>query len=430
MEKAKSFLLTMLVAISLVQSYILSYSSPRPEPVQQGKYVESVLEGNPAELQDVVFPDQIILHYGKNSHTVLYPLPFINHYRNIFDFLKQRSFGGLRKTNVLAANMDWTDIRENYEGIEVRFREGVPVSVLQSLMKVNKEDPLPSNELISRIWIYSNGLTDDVKTFFISDNSLAVYEAVKADVTVSDLTMRLRLGESLPRYHTLSGDYYLPDEPLTAIKITMPYTQYTAEQLKRSLFVDPSLTRSLQERDGTQIITDSVKGLQLRNDKHWFVFSNPASAPVDSKNEVRDNLLSAIQFVNQHGGWNSTYLYSQLAPKVTAGAQTFLFREYLEGYPVMNIGTDTIGYMKVAVQRGIVSTYERSMLIPDSKNMTKAQALLPGGAELDAKINAYKRPSSIARIFPGYQPEVQEKQVVYQPKWIVELRDGTFDVLN
>lgn len=430
MEKAKSFLLTMLVAISLVQSYILSYSSPRPEPVQQGKYVESVLEGNPAELQDVVFPDQIILHYGKNSHTVLYPLPFINHYRNIFDFLKQRSFGGLRKTNVLAANMDWTDIRENYEGIEVRFREGVPVSVLQSLMKVNKEDPLPFNELISRIWIYSNGLTDDVKTFFISENSLAVYEAVKADVTVSDLTMRLRLGESLPRYHTLSGDYYLPDEPLTAIKITMPYTQYTAEQLKRSLFVDPSLTRSLQERDGTQIITDSVKGLQLRNDKHWFVFSNPASAPVDSKNEVRDNLLSAIQFVNQHGGWNSTYLYSQLAPKVTAGAQTFLFREYLEGYPVMNIGTDTIGYMKVAVQRGIVSTYERSMLIPDSKNMTKAQALLPGGAELDAKITAYKSPSSIARIFPGYQPEVQEKQVVYQPKWIVELRDGTFDVLK
>jgi regulatory protein YycH of two-component signal transduction system YycFG len=430
MEKAKSFLLTLLVVTSLIQSYILGYSSPRPEPLPQGKYVESVLEGTPAELQDVVFPDQIILHYGQKNHTVLYPVPFINHYRNIFDFLKQRSFGGLRKTNVLAANMDWNDIRDNYEGIEMRFREGVPVNVLQSLMKVSKDEPLPANELITRIYLYSNGISDDVKTFFISDSSLTVYEAVKADVTVSDLTMRLRLGESLPRYHTASGDYYLPNEPLTAIRITMPYTQYTAEQLKRSLFVDPSLTRSLQERDGTQIITDSVKGLQLRNDKHWFVFSNPASAPVDSKNEVRDNLLSAIQFVNQHGGWNSTYLYSLLTPKVAVGAQTFLFRQYLEGFPVMNIGTDTIGYMKVAVQKGIVSTYERSILIPDMKNMVKAQAILPGGAELDAKIAAYRRPSSIARIYPGYQPEVQEKQVVYHPKWIVELRDGTFDVLN
>jgi regulatory protein YycH of two-component signal transduction system YycFG len=429
-EKAKTILLTVLVAVSLVQSYMLGYSSPRLEPLPQGKYVESVLEGTPAELQDLVFPDQIILHYGKKSHTVLYPLPFINHYRNIFDFLKQRSFGGLRKTNVLAADVDWNHIRDNYEGIEIRFREGVPFSVLQSLMKLSREDTVLENELISRIWIYSDGASDDVKTFFISDTRSLVYEAVKADVTTSDLAVRLRLGESLPKYHTEYGEYYLPDEPVSAIKITMPYTQYTPEQLKRSLFVDPSSTRSLQERDGTQIITDSVKGLQLRNDKHWFVFSNPASAPVDSKNEIKDNLLSAVQFINQHGGWNSMYLFSQLSPRDITGPQTFTFRQYLEGYPVMNVQNDTIGYMKVVVQKGIISNYERSMIIPDTKSMAKEQVILPGGKELDAKVTAYGRRLSIVRIYPGYQPEVREKEVVYVPKWIVELRDGTYEVLE
>lgn len=430
MEKAKTILLTVLVAISLVQSYMLGYSTPRPEPLPQGNYVESVPNGTPAELQDVVFPDQIILHYGKKTHTVLYPMPFINHYRNIFDFLKQRSFGGLRKTNGMAADIDWNEIRDNYQGIEVRFREGVPFSVLQSLMKLSKEDPSVENELISRIWIYSEGGTEDVKTFFISDANSAVYEAVKADVTASDLGVRLRLGESLPKYHTEYGDYYLPDEPLAAILIHMPYTQYTAEQLKRSLFVDPSLTRSLQERDGTQIITDSVKGLQIRSDKQWFVFSNPASAPVDSKNEIRDNLLSGIQFINQHGGWNSTFLFSHLTHKENEGPQIFIFRQYLEGYPVMNIRNDTIGYMKVDVQRGIVSNYERSMIIPDPKSMSKEQATLIGGKELDQKVTAYGKRSSIVGIYPGYQPVVQEKEVVYTPKWIVELRDGTFDVLE
>lgn len=429
MEKVKTVLLTVLVFASLVQSYMLGYSSPRPEPLPQGKYVESELNGTAAELQDVVFPEQIILHYGKNLHTVLYPLPYINHYRNIFDFLKQRSFGGLRKTNVVTADVNWSEIRDNYQGIEIRFRTGVPFNVLQSLMKLSREDPSVEGELISKIWIYTNGISDDVKTFFITENNMTVYEAVRADVTASDLGVRLRLGESLPKYRTEGGEYYLPEEPLAAIRITMPYTQYTAEQLKRSLFVDPSLTRSLQERDGTQIITDSVKGLQIRSDKHWFAFSNPASAPVESKNEVRDNMLSAMQFINQHGGWNSTHLFSDLTPLAIAGPQTFVFRQYLEGYPVMNIGVDTIGYMKVVIQKGIISNYERSMIIPDMKNMKKEPATLAGGKELDQLVSQYSKRIYINRIFPGYQPEVKEKEVVYIPKWIVELRDGTYDVL-
>ncbi|MNI89470.1 hypothetical protein D3C73_1468700 [compost metagenome] len=70
------------------------------------------------------------------------------------------------------------------------------------------------------------------------------------------------------------------------------------------------------------------------------------------------------------------------------------------------------------------------MIIPDMKNMVKEQVILPGGKELDAKVSAYGRRLSIVRIYPGYQPEVREKDVVYVPKWIVELRDGTFEVLN
>lgn len=431
MEKAKSILLTILVVVSLIQSYMLGYSSPRPEPISPENYVNTELSGTQAELKDVVFPNQIILHFGKKNHTVLYPMPFINHYRNIFDFLKQRTFDGLRKTNVFAANIDWNDIRDNYQGIEVRFSEGVPFTVLQSLMSISKEEASLENELITRIWIYK-GNKDEVKTFFISDTNVVLYEAVKADVTVQDLEVRLRLGESLTRYHTTDGEFYLPDEPLPAIKITMPFTQYTAEQLKRNLFVDPSLTRLLQERDGSQIFTDGKRGLQLRNGQRWLVYSDPGSAPVDSKNEIKDNLLSAIQFVNQHGGWNSTYLYSSITPKQAFGPQTLLFRQYLEGYPVMNIRNDDIGYIKVVVQKGIVANFERSMILPDTKAMAKQQAVLEGGKELDAKVQQYGRRMAIVGIYPGYKPVLKEKEktIEYVPKWIAELRDGSYDVIE
>jgi regulatory protein YycH of two-component signal transduction system YycFG len=429
-EKAKSVLLTILVVVSLIQSYMLGYSSPRPEPISTGQYVESELTGTPAELKDVVFPDEIILHYGKKVHTVLYPVPFLNHYRNIFDFLKQRSFDGLRKTNVFAANIDWDDIRDNYQGIEIRFQEGIPFNVLQSLMSISKEEASVENELITRIWIYK-GNKDDVKTFFISDTNVVVYEAVKADVTVKDLDVRLKLGESLTKYHTAKdGDYYLPDEPLAAIQIAMPYTLYTADQLKRSLFVDPTLTRPLQERDGNQIFTDSIRGLQIRNNQHWMVFSDPVSAPVDSKNEIKANLLSTIQFINQHGGWNSTFLYSSTALRQVFGPQTLEFRQYLEGYPVMNLKNDTIGYMKVVIQKGVVSDFERSLIIPDTKAMVKSQATLEGGIELDNKLAQYSKRALVVKVFPGYKPVVKDKSVEYTPRWIAELRDGTYEVIE
>lgn len=430
MEKLKSILLTVLVVVSLVQSYMLGYSSPRPEPLESGEYVETEqLEGTRAELKDVVFPDQIILHFGKKVHTVLYPMPFLNHYRNIFDFLKQRTFDGLRKTNVFAANIDWDDIRDNYQGIEIRFQEGVPFNVLQSLMTISKEEASAENELITRIWIYK-GTKDDVKTFFISDTNVVVYEAVKADVTVKDLEVRLKLGESLTKYHTEDGDYYLPDEPVPSIQITMPYTLYTADQLKRSLFVDPSLIRNLPDRDGNQIFTDSIRGLQIRSNQRWMIFSDPVTAPVDSKNEIKVNLLSTIQFINQHGGWNSTYLYSSVAPRQVFGPQTMVFRQYLEGYPVMNLKNDNIGYMKVVVQKGIVSNFERSLMIPDTKGMVKQQTVLEGGKELDTKLQQYGKRALINRVFPGFTPVVNEKTVEYIPRWIAELRDGTFEVIE
>lgn len=431
MDKIKTLILFVLVAASLVQSYFLAYSTPEFEPLNRGEYAEKVIDGTQAKLEDLVYPEQIILHFGKKNHTVLYPEPFLNHYRNIFDFLKQRTFDGLRKTNVPSVNYNWDDIRDNQQGVEFRFREGIPVSVVQSIMKITKDDSVPDTALITRIWIFQSGSSrDEVKTFFISDTGGIVFEAMRADVTVRDIEDKVRLGESLAKYHTDNGDYYLPDQALPAIQTTMPYNQFTPEQLKQSLFVDPAMTRTLQERDGSQIITDSKRGLQLRNGQHWFVFSDPVSAPVDSNNDMKDNLLSAIQFINQHGGWNTPFLYAQMTPKQPSGPQTFLFRQYLNGMPVMNVKQETFGYMKVVVQKGVISNFERSMLVLDSKGMQNSEAVLPGGKELDQAIANFSRKNNIARVFPGYRAVVNDKQMYFVPQWFVELRDGTFDSLE
>lgn len=431
MENLKTLVLTVLVAASLVQSYFLTYSSPKFEPLAQTDYVETELNGTQAKLEDLIMPEQIILHSGKKTHTVLVPNSGLYHYRNIIDFLKKRTFDGLKKTNVFSSSsLNWEDMRDNQQGVEIRFREGVPISVLQSLMTITREDNAVDNELITRIWILNRSSRDEVKTYFISDSNVVVYEAVRADVTTKDVEEKVRLGESLVTYHTSDGDYYLPDMPLPAVRYRISYSQYTPEQLKRSLFVDPATTRLLTERDGSQIITDGKRGLQIKNDQRWFSYSDPISLPADDKGDVKENLLSAIKFVNQHGGWNGTYTVHRMTPKQAYGPQTFVFRQYLEGYPVMNLKPDTLGTIQLTVQKGSVSNYERSLLIPEGKGVQKLEATLAGGQELDLMLARYGKLGYVVSVFPGYQTLLKDKMVEFVPSWFVELRDGTFEVLS
>jgi regulatory protein YycH of two-component signal transduction system YycFG len=428
MEKFKSISLTLLVAASLVQSYFLAYSTPKFDPINLTDYVQTELNGTQAELADILFPDQIVLHFGKKGHTVL---PVTNQfYRMIFnDFLKQRRFDGVHRVNPAVLNMNWDDIRNEQMGFEIRFKEGIPLNVLLSIMQI-KEDTPGANDLITRIWIYTKGNKEEVKTYFFTDSSAVVFEAAKADVSVENVEKFVGLGEYLPTYHSETGDYYLPDQPLSVMKVKAPFTQFTPEQLKRSLFVDPSMTRFLTERDGTQIYTDGKRGLQLRNEQRWFSYSDPVFAPVESRNDLKENLLASIQFINQHGGWNGNFMFNKVTPKQSTGIQTFVFQQYYDNYPVLSTKEAPYGLIKVMLQKGVVSSYERSLMIMDSKGLVKTEVTLPAGKELDDAVNSYSKKASLVSVFPAYQAVVSDSTVELIPRWAVELKDGTNEFLE
>jgi regulatory protein YycH of two-component signal transduction system YycFG len=428
MERIKSVVLTVLVIVSLIQSYFLAYSSPKFENVVQTDYVQNEIIGTQAELQDVLFPEQIILHSGNNTHTLL-PLS-LQFYHMIYDnFLKRKLYDGFRMSDTATLNVNWDVIRKQSKGIELRFKEGIPLSVLQNILQIKPDNPL-ADDIISRIWIYVIDNTDQVRTFFFSDKNSVVFEAVKVDISASDVHKYVALGQYLTPYHTVTGDYYLPDKPLTMARIQTSYTEFTADQLKRSLFVDPSMTRYLVERDGTKIYTDGKRGLQLKDDTHWMNYSDPISTPVEISNDLNENLLSSIRFINQHGGWNGSYIYSRMSSDLNKGPQTFEFRQYVDNFPLIGLTPSTFGYIKLVLQRGVVSIYERSLINIDDKQVVKTESILPGGKILDDMIRDYAKSLDIVSVFPSYQVIVMKgKKVDLVPRWAVELKDGTTEFL-
>jgi regulatory protein YycH of two-component signal transduction system YycFG len=435
-ETLKSLTLVMLVGLSLVQSYFLSYSSPSFDPLIQDEYVKTDRIGSQALLEDLLFPDQVVLHLGNQQHTVLYRgTPA---YRMVVESVNQRSLDGFRKMSTSALNINWEEVRNKQQGIEVRFRDGIPITVLQRVMQLKGE--LPSeNDTITKVWIFVKETKDEVRTILFTDTPNLVYEVQRSDISGKDIerfATEVQKPDSTGKevmipYKTTNGDYYLPMQPVAFPAVKLPFKQFTVDQLKRSFFVDPAITRNLSERDGSEIYTDAKRGLQLRNDQRWLNYSDPVAAAtsVDNKADLQDNLLSAVQFVNQHGGWNGTYSLQKVPQRLLPGNQPFIFRQYYGSLPLIDQRVN-IGFMKMVVQKGVVASYERSTIIPDTNSASSREMTIIGGEALDVKLNEYSKKNMIISVFPSYHPLVNEQSIDLTPAWAVELRDGTYELLE
>jgi regulatory protein YycH of two-component signal transduction system YycFG len=65
--------------------------------------------------------------------------------------------------------VNWEEVRTKQQGVEIRFRDGIPFTILQQLLRIEGELPI-DNDKITRIWIYSKGNNEDVRAFFFTDS--------------------------------------------------------------------------------------------------------------------------------------------------------------------------------------------------------------------------------------------------------------------
>ncbi|AFH66349.1 YycH family regulatory protein [Paenibacillus caseinilyticus] len=426
-EKLKTGLLTFLVLLSILLSYMLAYSYPKYDPVVPDEYIKTDTLGRQIPLPDMLFPDQLVLHLGNDRHTLLYANLEQPQYREIINIVNQRYMQNFHKTTLGALGLNWDEVRSKRPGLEVRFRDGLPLDVLQEVMQIKGELPA-EGDLITRIWVFVQE-NNEVRTILFTDTASTLYEA-EANFSVKDVEKFVKVEEGYPPYRYMPQDYYLPEGNLTVSSPTMNYTQLTEDQLKRTFFVDPALTRSLTEWDGSDIYMDGTRGLQMRGEQRWLTYSDPVAPSVDNKEDLKGNLRSAVQFINQHGGWNGTYGLQKVPQQLLPSSGAYVFRQYYDGYPVIGKRGENIGFVKIVVQKGIVSSYERSTMMPDVRSAVRRDVILPGGEALDAKLKQYGRIAQVYSVFPAYRPVVTERTLELIPGWAAELRDGSYEFID
>lgn len=425
MEKFKTGLLTILVILSLCQSYLLAYSMPglgatASSPQDYIKGAEPM--GQEEQVENVIFPQDMVLHLGKGKHTILYP--GTNFYNLIYGKIQSREFKGFQR-NMLSI-VDWDDVRSNDLGLELRFGQGVPAKLLSKALKL-EGDPEFMEEIINRIWIFKNSDRDEVRTYFFSSDGLSIYESVRADLTSQDVQMYVGYGEYQVQYQLVGNELYTPLGPVEGLQSVVGYDRYSAEQMQKNLFVDPGVTRTISDRVGSQIYTDGKRGLRVEQNGKWISYTDPVAGQA-TKDDESDNVYTAISFINQHGGWDGLHRF--IHSGIYDDSQMVRFQQYYESYPIMPADPFLFGEMKLRLQQGVVSEYERSLLTLHKKAESKEIRWLPGGDMLKKTLTEYPHRSEVTALYPALQAmPVDGEKMELKPVWAVRLRNGSQEVL-
>ncbi|MFC4601373.1 YycH family regulatory protein [Cohnella hongkongensis] len=418
-EKGKSVLLFLLVIMSLYQSYLLAYSKPFMEAKVKTElsYVKTEPLGTELQAKDLIFPEQLVVHLGEDKHTVFYPST-VPYYNLILDKLRSREFKSLQRDSV--NSVDWDQIARENQGIELRFGRAIPFELLQRVFKIDG-DFLFYRDSIDRIWIYTSKLRDEVRTYFFSSDGRSVYEAQKADLTVGDVEGYVGFGQYWDPYTIYGEDLYIPEKPITRmLAMEASFDRYTTEQMQDNLFFDSSSARAIP--NGT-FYTDNKRSLKIEQEGNWLSYNDPV-APTEGADELVDNVIAAVGFVNQHGGWNSKHALVKGTDPVKDSAN-IRFQQYYRDIPVVSGAAMNFGYMQMTLQQGLVTSYARSLILMNQEVSNKTPRQLPAGSELRAVLKSVEATGGrIEALFPAFRPELKEDKIVLRPVWAARLASG------
>lgn len=418
-ERLKSWTLSLLVASSLVQTYFLIYRLPGSDSVltSETNYVKTESMGQEKKIENLVFPDKMLIHQGGKKHTVFYP--GVAFYDLIYTRLESRSFNNFRRRSIQSA--DWAKIRNDNEGIELSFSGGVPVSLLERVMRLTP-DSVFQGETINRIWIYIDEKNAKPHALFFSARGDVVYEANQFDMTVEDIRQHMNFGKNAPLYELVNDQYYIPVDDLETVQPLVYAGLFTAEQMQRNLFFDPGITRNIQEKDGSQIYTDSKRSLQIKQEQRWMSYTDPSAPGASGSNPVRD-VLAAVDFVNQHGGWDASYQMNMRSSD--ENRTNVLFQQYYGAYPVLDTPSFRFGTISLQIQQETVSIYDRSLLYLKGGERSSKKVMLPGGNTLKKQLEAVGQGKTIRDVTPVYKPELTNDGLKLVPEWRVTFGDGS-----
>lgn len=361
-EKVKTIILLLLVINSLILTTLLIFYKPSNVNVSLSEYLPRLTFGEEKDSQELIKPEKLVFHYGEDIHRIVYPNQEI--YNTIFQEMEHWSYYDITP---VFGKIDWTEIIENNQGLEVIYQSNLPDSLLGHMFNMTSLNG--EIDGINRIWITRNQ-DDSILAYFISDEKGKIY-ATQTSISIQKLEKYLASAENEVTYtdywkyptndKLIKSAYYLPNEGLDMFIYEKKDASASIEDFIQLLFIDPTVVKKIEMDDKQNILyTDGNRSMTFYPNNEYISYFQPIA---DNKKELNyeKDLYSAIRYVNQHGGWDGNYYLDKINTFQTGSQTQFRFRLYIDGYPLVdNIGK--YGTIQLKMTDGFVSNFERSII--------------------------------------------------------------------
>lgn len=343
-EPAKTLLLTLLVLSSFLLTALLWTNQPQFQLIEPAQYKESkpVQE---RQLEDLIAPESVIFHYGEDRHTKATATD--GQYRIVKEEMKKWIFLDFAPFSLPIEK--WEKISREKQGIEIRFRNSVPLSVVGRLVTF-RDEVSDKGKGIDRLVLYYEEEEDVVYALFILSGEEMVLRS-RTSISPKDLRQSyLPTGNLMPEQimkvvkpnpvppiieqgRAAGTIYYLPKNPVKMQAFRFTFRTIDNDQLLDAYFLDRTLVRQIVERDKTIIYTDGSRSIQLRSDQQAITFTDPAILSVAPELTDEEKVKAAISFINKHLGWTDDFHFETIR-KSYNDKDVVTFRQYVGAYPL------------------------------------------------------------------------------------------------
>lgn len=437
MERVKNVVLAGLVLLSLFLSWQLMTYQPQYDYLTQDHYdqLEGLAESK--EWQELFKPHLVVFHLAQEIRAAP---PSTHAHQYVVRQMGQWELEPLKPVRA-DRRSEWEAALGQSEGIEFHFWQEQPLELVLRLFKVQDEDgvdwPLLEGEssmvTVRRILLFQDPRFENEVSLIMVQADGELLESRVANLSWRELNTLIKLGKEQDRYLSLGTDdealqasaHYVPDGPIVMEEMHYRYKRIPIHHMLSYLFVDPSLVRRIEEKGNTILYLHGPRGVQVdRNYTTMSYFHPPLDQADDRQGQDTVDPVRAVQFVNQHKGWDREFLFDQL--RITYGDQLvqFQFREYLGTYPVYSESGVRLSTLNIDLKLGRVVGYSRSLL-QRGEMIESYTHELPSGAEVMDALKENGINLSQIRLFNlGYKQTVEGSLLKYEPCWVIELMDG------
>jgi regulatory protein YycH of two-component signal transduction system YycFG len=433
-ENIKSLILLLLVCSSLLFTYQLWYGQQPAEVIADEDIYERIIVEQPRPPGQIIFPEMIAL--SVESGYYVYREGELAYYRlwETLLALVGAAAGGEIDSGGMAA--------------ENGFPDGEPVILscyFNPLLPVGNDhfvlSDLPESD-ISRLdlttasgvfWIrligpdnepkFSAGLSAEQSALL--SNMIAAYS--EEDRVYYRIISNEAISTAVNVDLAINSPIFLPQEEILMARLPVSPELLDREQILKTFFVDYSLARTIEEKDGAVIYTDGERGLRLTT--KGFEFSYPRLEEGEANQTMIETLQNSGTLISYHGGWPAGLRLENLTQtrRGRSASYSAQWRMYYQGYPIY-AGKPTRAIFN---DRGLIhfsrSVYNIQAAEPEQlelRPVAEWQAALRTAIDLYRQENGEEQSALKLGAFNlGYAIVAGVNEVVAEPVWHLQLNE-------